>query len=146
MQRVGLRPNTNHIPCWDDQCEDRSSMTTQKQYHVRKEYQQPQTSSPSSTTSVKRGGRKPLSRLTSPTQADEHGRPSITDQLGSKPSPCPITADRISAQLIISGRFINADKTFTRDNRTKVRYIRRAPSADLDLAGRLLDRGDQDRS
>ena len=51
---------------------------TQKQHQVQKEYQQSQNSLPGSTTSAKRGGRKPLSQLTSPTQADEHGRPSTS--------------------------------------------------------------------
>ena len=51
---------------------------THKQHQERKEYQQPPTSSPGSTTSAKRGGRKPSSQFTSPTQADEHGTPSTS--------------------------------------------------------------------
>ena len=56
------------------------------------------------------------------------------DRPGKQAMLCPITADSIVAQLISSGRFINANKAFTRDITTKVRDLRHARSDDLDLS------------
>ena len=52
----------------------------------------------------------------------------------SKPTPCPITADAIAAQLISNGRFPNADKGFTRKTTSEVNNLRRAPGADINLS------------
>ena len=71
----GCRANTSHAGTTSVKI---CCVPTQKQYQVRKEYQQPQTSSPGSTTNIKRGGQKWSSQLTSPTQANEHGRPSTS--------------------------------------------------------------------
>ena len=56
-------------------------------------------------------------------------------QEATKPTPCPITADAIVTQLISNGRFLNADKSFTRKTMGKCRVF----SADLNLSGDCIN-------
>ena len=63
--------------CWNDQYVDLLSTHTEATFST-KGHQQPQTSSPSSIISTRRGEWKPSSQLTLPTQANEHGSQSIS--------------------------------------------------------------------
>ena len=53
----------------------------------------------------------------------------------SKTTPCPITANAITAQLISNGRFPFADKALTRKIMCEVYDLRRTPSAEANLSG-----------
>ena len=53
----------------------------------------------------------------------------------TKPKPCHITADSIAVQLISNGKFLNANKEFTRKTVGEVNDLCRASSANANLSG-----------
>ena len=123
-----------YIPCWDGQCEDllrqhsdatttadRSAAATNLLTRLndkRKERWEETVESIDFTHSSRRAWQT-INKLTGRT---------------SRPSPYPISANSIAAQLISNGRFTNADKVWTRKIKSEIRDLRNAPSADHDLS------------
>ena len=126
---------TNYIPCWDKECEDllrlHDGATTSEEraaaatalfnrLNTQRQERWEETVESIDFTHSSRRAWQTINKLT--------GR-------ASKPSPCPVTANSIAAQLIKNGRFPDADKAFTREITVEVRELRTAPSADMNLSG-----------
>ena len=125
----------NYVPCWDKECEEL--------LHAHNEAKTNAERARAATELMTRLNTKRRERWTKTVESIDftHSSPrawqtinKLTGQT-TKPKPCPITADSIAAQLISNGRFLNADKEFTRKTIGEVNDLRRAPSVDANLSG-----------
>jgi len=117
----------NYVPCWDVECEEL--------LHAHNEAKSNSERAAAATELMTRLNTKRRERWTETvesidfTHSSRRAWQTINKLTGkaSKPTPCPITADAIAAQLISNGRFPNADKGFTRKTTSEVNDLRRAP-------------------
>ena len=123
----------NHVPSWDEECEDFLRAPNKAKTNV--------DTAKTATDLMTRLNTKQRERWTATVETIDFTHSSrwvwqtinkLTGQ-ASKPRPCPITANAIAAQLINNGRFLEADKSFTRKISGKVNDLHRAPRADSNL-------------
>lgn len=127
----------NYVPCWDEVCEELLYAHNEARNNTER--------ATAATDLLTRLNAKRRERWTETvesidfTHSSRRAWQTINKLIGQatkpKPTPCPITADAIAAQLISNGRFPNADKPFTRKTTGEVNNLRRVPSVDSSLSG-----------